>query len=381
MGPEPEARCHLCGGSLYRFDSFGARLQVTSDCRPWQAGGRLAICETCATVQRPVDAAWSAEAEAIYAGYAIYDQSAGAEQQVFDADGGRPRSSRIVEMLEPFLADAAVDVLDIGCGNGGFLRALSSRFPASRLSGTEFDTRNRAAVLAIPGTVGFYTGGFEVVPGHFDLISMIHVLEHIVDPVSFLRRACQALKPGGKILIQVPDRAANAFDVLIADHCTHFDLDSLRRCCRSAALEPALLTGSVVPKELTCIVTPTTVPVLGGDPPDPEAGRVAVTHQLAWLDRLAAHAREAASSAAAFGLFGSSISGTWLDAELGRSAAFFVDEDPSRIGRRWMGRPILAPADVAAGATVFVPLIPAAAARIAERLGGGAVRYEIPDTE
>ena len=378
MADEPEISCHLCRGALVRFDGFAARIQVTSDCRPWRAGGRLAICRDCATVQRPVDATWTAEAEAIYAGYAIYDQSAGAEQQVFDASGGRPRSSRIVEALEPFLVDMPADVLDVGCGNGGFLRALSARFPSSRLSGTEFDARHRAAVLEIPGTVGFYTGGFDAVPGRFDLISMIHVLEHIVDPASLLRRASLALKPGGKILIEVPDRATNAFDLLIADHCSHFDRHSLRRCCRAAGLEPILMLDTVVPKELTCLVAPVADPGPDEDWPDPKAGQAAVAGQLAWLDQVARRAREIVSSGQPFGVFGTSISGTWLDAELAGAAAFFVDEDPSRIGRRWLARPILAPAQVAAGATVFVPLMPAAAARIAARLGDGTVRYEAP---
>jgi hypothetical protein len=41
----------------------------------------------------------------------------------------------------------------------------------------------------------------------------------------------------------------------------------------------------------------------------------------------------------AFGLFGTAIAATWLDAQTGQAARFFVDEDTNRIGRTHLGRP------------------------------------------
>ena len=69
-----------------------------------------------------------------------------------------------------------------------------------------------------------------------------------------------------------------------------------------------------------------------------------------------------------FGIFGTAISATWLDAQTDRAAQFFVDEDQNRIGKSHLGRPILAPAGVPSGATVFVPLPDPLAAQVAGRL-------------
>jgi hypothetical protein len=69
-----------------------------------------------------------------------------------------------------------------------------------------------------------------------------------------------------------------------------------------------------------------------------------------------------------FGLFGTAIAATWLDAQLNGAAKFFVDEDRNRVGREHLGRPILAPENLAAGATVFVALPQPLAGQVAERL-------------
>jgi hypothetical protein len=69
-----------------------------------------------------------------------------------------------------------------------------------------------------------------------------------------------------------------------------------------------------------------------------------------------------------FGLFGTSIAGTWLCDELGDGVSFFVDEDPHRAGKRHMGRPIHDPARAPGEADVFLALPPGLAEVVASRL-------------
>ena len=47
--------------------------------------------------------------------------------------------------------------------------------------------------------------------------------------------------------------------------------------------------------------------------------------------------------------------------------SFFVDEDPKRIGRQCAGKPIYSPQEAPRGSTVFVPLAPGIAAKVAAR--------------
>jgi hypothetical protein len=68
----------------------------------------------------------------------------------------------------------------------------------------------------------------------------------------------------------------------------------------------------------------------------------------------------------------------WLYGALRGKVSFFVDEDPSRIGNSFEGVPILAPSQAPPGSTVFVPLLPDVARRVASRHAGSKVAYLEP---
>ena len=140
--PNPEC-CQICGAAvLETLEGFSRLGRVTSDCRPWPAGGRLALCPGCGTVQKPADADWQSECATIYRDYAVYSLAGGAEQLVFDAAAGAAasRSSAIIaRLLETMDLPVAGSVLDIGCGNGGFLAAFANHRPGWALHGAELD--------------------------------------------------------------------------------------------------------------------------------------------------------------------------------------------------------------------------------------------------
>jgi len=68
----------------------------------------------------------------------------------------------------------------------------------------------------------------------------------------------------------------------------------------------------------------------------------------------------------------------WLYGDLRDRVSFFVDEDPSRIGGAFDGIPILAPSQTPSGSTVFVPLLPDVARRVAARHASSEVIYVEP---
>ncbi len=80
-----------------------------------------------------------------------------------------------------------------------------------------------------------------------------------------------------------------------------------------------------------------------------EAVRDSVASALNWLRRVRDDAKEALGLAPhSLGIFGTSNAARWVDAELDGGAAFFVDEDLNRVGRKLEGRPIFAPHQVPA---------------------------------
>jgi SAM-dependent methyltransferase len=370
--------CHVCrAASLRENEGFRPLRRVTSDCRPWPAGGGIGTCDVCGATQKLVDDAWRKDVERIYDGYAIYHQGAGAEQAVFDQASGaaQSRSARLVDGLRGVLdLPASGRLLDIGCGNGAFLRAFAGLRAGWKLTGTETTDRNRDAVAAIAQLERFHVGDHGRLDGAFDLVSLVHVLEHLENPVRELARLHERIAQNGHLLIEVPFFHDNPFDLLIADHATHFTPDVLVRVLRAAGFAIVSLATDWVAKEISVVARPDGVSApLASRDANREGDRLPAC--LAWLESIARGARAAAASGN-FGVFGTSIAGVWLFGEVEGRVDFFLDEDRSRIGAQLFDRPILGPRDRPDG-NLFVALAPAVARNVVTRLNadgrGGAI--------
>ena len=99
-------------------------------------------------------------------------------------------------------------VLDVGCASGGLLALLACR--AGHMAGLELS----AAAAAAAAQIGHHvvTGALQdpnlpFEPDSFDLVVLADVLEHLSDPAAGLRRAVEWCRPGGSMLLSVPNVA------------------------------------------------------------------------------------------------------------------------------------------------------------------------------
>jgi 2-polyprenyl-3-methyl-5-hydroxy-6-metoxy-1,4-benzoquinol methylase len=353
--------------------------QVTSDCRVWSTDAVLAICQSCGTLQKRIDEQWSASAEEIYAEYTLYQQAWGAEQRVFEgnADTSKPRSDKIIStLIERSSVPRTGRLLDIGTGNGAFLRAFSAARRDWTLVGTELDDRSIAEIESIAGVERLYTCPIAEIPGTFTMISMVHVLEHLVDPRALLEQVVAILEPASLAVVEVPNYVENPFDLVIADHATHFSPETLINALEGSGLAVRTVITDAVPRETLAIGTLGSAGTLTGSRAGVrvDSQRAAVARSVDWLRAAAARASEL-GRLGPLGIFGSSIGGTWLHAATGGRTEFFVDEDPRRIGGSHLGVPIITPDQVPEGATVLVGLAPQTGARVANRLARPKVTY------
>ena len=215
------------------------------------------MCPSCHAVQKAVTPAWQAMVERIYGGYDINHQSHGAEPMIFDsARGSGPRSQILLRnFLDVIALPERGRLLDIGCSNGNLLKSFHGVRPDWKLSGAELSETFRDTILALPAVEAFYGRADPVYGGPYDVISLSHVLEHIPDPASFLKATAGQLSAGGRILLATPDLVQNPSDLIIADHCTHFDERSLKFVVDRAGLGIELLSGRLLPKELVAILS------------------------------------------------------------------------------------------------------------------------------
>ncbi len=96
--------------------------------------------------------------------------------------------------------------LDIGCGTGGLCDVLRQRGFA--VTGVERSPQMIDICLHnFPEGIDFRTESVEDLRragARFDLITLSHVLEHIGEPVPFLRDAAQLLTPDGVLYVELP---------------------------------------------------------------------------------------------------------------------------------------------------------------------------------
>ena len=125
-------------------------------------------------------------------------------------------------------------ILDVGCGKGDFVYAGVKA--GWNVSGIELSQEavDIAQKFLLPVTkVDFFSS--EIRPASYDVVTMFEVLEHLPDPVNFLVRAAEIVKPGGLIYLTTPNY--NSFDrriqgiswpVIHREHLTYFNPQILK---------------------------------------------------------------------------------------------------------------------------------------------------------
>lgn len=99
-------------------------------------------------------------------------------------------------------------ILDIGCATGQFLHYMAARGWSS--TGIEPDDQTRARAIAEYGLQVFPERELNAfTPGSFDVITMWHVLEHVSDLNGRIEQIKKLLKPGGTLIVAVPNCEAH----------------------------------------------------------------------------------------------------------------------------------------------------------------------------
>jgi len=95
-------------------------------------------------------------------------------------------------------------LLDIGCGNGAFMKRMISL--GWECEGIDFDKNAIEACLKEGLNVSLGDLSNQNIQNNsFDVITISHVIEHVDNPFSLLSECYHILKPGGQIVIATPN--------------------------------------------------------------------------------------------------------------------------------------------------------------------------------
>jgi len=136
--------------------------------------------------------------------------------------------------------------LELGSGTGWMLRALRERGWVA--VGSERTVVAAAAAREGSG-VPMFVGDLGAIRDAplLDLVIMFHVLEHLADPLAQLRAIARRVKPGGTLILGIPNIASWQARVVgsrwmhldVPRHLCHFSPDAIERALRVSGFRVA----------------------------------------------------------------------------------------------------------------------------------------------
>ena len=223
------SRCVMCGsdspsGASYALPPF--EVVHCGSCGLWYLSPRL---REATMKQRYADASYFEGEDGGYADYATQEASLRATFRKLleamdrrDLCGGR--------------------LLEIGCGYGFFLDESKPYF--ERREGTEF--ARVAASRASDCADEIYLGGIDALPrdARYDCIVALQVIEHVYDPLSFVKNLRAHLSTGGALLLSTPNMGSRWRKTLgsrwpsfkVPEHVAFYDASTLEKLLLEAGL-------------------------------------------------------------------------------------------------------------------------------------------------
>lgn len=136
-----------------------------------------------------------------------------------DAQGGQDEETFDYENVLSLLGDRSAEkknLLDVGCASGGFLETCRNEFEADGVE-LNADTAQLARERGFDVTTGTLSNIDR--PGHYDVITMRQLVEHITEPVALMQESRRLLKPGGIVYLNTPNPDSASFHRLRSQHC------------------------------------------------------------------------------------------------------------------------------------------------------------------
>jgi SAM-dependent methyltransferase len=232
-GMLPSSICPVCGENDPKVYLQGPARELShaslGSSRTSVSPGQILRCRNCRL-------AFSAERSTQEDLSLLYQEM---DVRVYESElrGRAKTAARHLDIVKKYCSGGSL--LDIGCASGLFLeRAAQGGWKVTGVEPSETLYERAKEKLANQGEVICATLQNSLLPSaSFDVLTAWDVLEHVPDPLEFVRACAALLRDGGYLIVNVPDIDSlparilgTRWPLLLPEHLNYFNRKSLRLC-------------------------------------------------------------------------------------------------------------------------------------------------------
>lgn len=150
---------------------------------------------------------------------------------------------RLEVLTRKIRGQESVKLLDFGCGFGDFIKLCQSfGFDAVGIDRSTQKRENCVSDVVFPSLEAL----FQLKGGHYHVLTLFEVLEHLEDPMGVLTSVAEVLLPGGILILETPDcegvtgiqTREDYLKIHPLEHINGFTPQSLRSFAQRAGFSP-----------------------------------------------------------------------------------------------------------------------------------------------
>jgi len=336
--------CRLCNNNIQKVIDLSdiVPFSVMSDNRIIQDSIIVYLCKDCSLLQKDSS---QAQQDNYFKEFKSHQLSDGEEQLKPYNNELYPRSEIIIKLLSPNISERG-KILDVGTGNGAFLKNFKKLYPFWSLHAQDLQDNSKDSILKIIPSNNFIHGDIGNITEKFNIIAVNHVLNHIVDLELFLDNIQNLLEKDGQLIIQVPYILDSISDLVIIESINHFSKKSIYTFLKKYFEN--ITISDTISGELTILASNNKKQKDFFLEEDSAKIFMIIENFKKLIHRLISNRDDLI-------VFGTSPLGNFCASIIQNHLHSLIDEDPNKIGKKILGKDILHPKDANDKKLVLLP--------------------------
>jgi len=233
---------------------------VSSDIKKVNFKSKFYICSNCLIVQKDINKTFIKNINLIYKNYEGFNKFKDIDQKKISNGIANNRCQIIYERLIKKIIKNKNIVLDYGSSNGAMIEPLLSDKKNILIEACDIKNNLSSKITKNKKFKKFnfsknFLSSQNKLIKKYDLITLIHVFEHLLDPLNDLKKLSKKLNKNGKIFIQIPNFYQNPYDLIVYDHTAHYTRESILNIANLAGMNVDKIYTNIIDCEFSIILS------------------------------------------------------------------------------------------------------------------------------